>query len=399
MTRHVAGIVAEYNPFHNGHAHHLEEARRVTGAAAVVVVLSSHFVQRGEPACLDPQTRAAMALEGGADLVVELPVPFCCHNAGVFAAAAVDILAATGFVTHVVFGMEDHRAPIETIASILLDEPPPFKEILAEKLRLGHSFVESRGLAVDALLPGGGKTLSQPNNSLAIAYLRQILRSGYPLRAQPIARRGPGYHDQTAGTIMSATALREALRRGKMALLRGAMPGFAFDGLALALASGRCPVDDEALWRMTRTLLLREGPTKLAMMAEMSEGIERAFVRQARTSRSWGEFVDRLTSRRYPRGRIQRQMTHVLLGLEQEENRALQRSGPLFARVLGANGTGRALLRERLRGKIPLISRSSEIPQGPAQDLERLRHVAGEIWEGLLPPEAQRDPFEAPLMV
>lgn len=400
MTRRVAGIVAEYNPFHSGHAYHLAEARRGTDAAAIVVVLSSHFVQRGEPACLDPQTRTAMALEGGADLVVELPVPFCCHNAGVFAGAAIDILAATGVVTDVVFGMEDREAPIETIASILLDEPAPFKEALARNLRTGLSFVESRSRAIDALLPGAGGVLSRPNNSLAVAYVRQILKARYPLEARPICRLGPGYHDRTRGRIMSATALREALKEGDRSALNEAMPEYAFGRISASLASDRCLADDETLWRTMRILFLREGSTRLASMAEMSEGIERAFVREARSGRTWRQFVDSLTSKRYPRGRIQRQAIHCLLGLDQETNRALQRSGPLFSRVLGANGTGRGLLREMGdRATIPFVSRGSEIPEGAAQTVERLRHVAGEIWEGLLPVAAQRDPFEPPLMI
>ena len=107
----VVGIVAEYNPLHNGHAFHLSRAREIVKADAVVIVLSSHFVQRGEPAIADKWERARMALASGANLVLELPTAFSCHNAGVFAAGAIDILASTGIVSHLAFGMENAKDP------------------------------------------------------------------------------------------------------------------------------------------------------------------------------------------------------------------------------------------------------------------------------------------------
>lgn len=123
----VAGIVAEYNPLHRGHLHHIKKTRELCAAEAVIAVLSSNFVQRGEPALLDKWTRAEMALRCGIDLVVELPVIFSAHNAGVFANAAVDILAAAGVVTHLSFGAENPDCLADSIIDILLEEPEPFK--------------------------------------------------------------------------------------------------------------------------------------------------------------------------------------------------------------------------------------------------------------------------------
>lgn len=399
MVEPVVGIVAEYNPFHRGHAYHLAQARKETGASTVVAVLSSHFVQRGEPGCLDPQTRTAMALDGGVDLVLELPVPFCCHNAGVFASAAVDILAATGVVTHIAFGMEDNLAKTKTILSILLDEPTAFKKALTNNLDAGLSYIESRNRAVDHLLPGAGAILSRPNNSLALAYVMRILKARHPLEPVAVSRLGPGYHDLTKGVIMSATALRSALETGDRKTLEGAMPPAAFRSLWETFERGRCLTDYDSLWRALRTVLIREGAEKLSAMAEMSEGIEGAFTREAGRSRSWAEFVDRLTSKRYPRGRIQRQLIHCLIGLDHWTNRAFQRLGPTHLRVLGANMRGRALLRTiRSNGSLPVVSRGADVPQGPAEELERIRRISGEIWEGLLPPSAQAKPFPPPLM-
>lgn len=395
----VAGIVAEYNPFHNGHAHHLKETREETGASAVVAVLSSHFVQRGEPACLSPQTRTAMALQEGVDLVLELPVPFSCHNAGVFASAAVDLLAATGIVSHLSFGMEDDIVETKAILSILLDEPPPFKKALKECLESGLSYVESRSRALERLLPGAGTLLSRPNNTLAIAYMMRLERAGHSLQPLAIPRIGAGYHDRQRGLIMSATGLRAAAAAEDWQALAGAMPDRAFNLFRDAMHRGRCLTDYGPLWLILRALLLREGPSGIRGLSEMSEGVESAFVRQARLSTSWDEFVNNLTSKRYPRGRVQRQLIHTLLGLDHWTNRGLQRTGPPYLRVLGANSRGRALIRQmKEKATLPLVSRGADIPPGPATSMERFRKMAGIVWEGLLTAEAQENPFPPPLM-
>jgi predicted nucleotidyltransferase len=131
----------------------------------------------------------------------------------------------------------------------------------------------------------------------------------------------------------------------------------------------------------------------------MSEGVESAFVRQARLSTSWDEFVNNLTSKRYPRGRVQRQLIHTLLGLDHWTNRGLQRTGPPYLRVLGANSRGRALIRQmKEKATLPLVSRGADIPPGPATSMERFRKMAGIVWEGLLTAEAQESPFPPPLM-
>ena len=168
----VAGIVAEYNPLHRGHAYHMEETKRILKAEALVVALSSDFLQRGEPACVNKWTRTTMALESGADLVLELPALFSCHNASVFANAGVDILAATGVVTHLSFGMENPEVPLEPLADILLQEPPHFKTELRGFLDLGLSYAEARSRALKSCL------CLQGERSLLSGKAQQHPRSG-----------------------------------------------------------------------------------------------------------------------------------------------------------------------------------------------------------------------------
>ncbi|MEA3508412.1 MAG: nucleotidyltransferase family protein, partial [Synergistota bacterium] len=251
----LAGVIAEYNPFHNGHLYHMRKAKEITGSSAVAVVLSSHFVQRGEPSFIDKWTRAEMALAGGADLVLELPAVFACHNAGVFASAAVDILCATGIVTHIVFGMENPQAPLAEAADTLNREDTAMKERLKESLSRGFSYVEARSRAVGAAKPHLAELLRQPNNSLAVAYVQRIRSMGYHVEPVPVGRLGEGYHSEKPEAMASATMIRKSFRSGDNAAALGAMPVFASDLVKREIERGRCIVSLDTYWRIARSFI------------------------------------------------------------------------------------------------------------------------------------------------
>lgn len=386
LKKNIVGIIAEYNPLHNGHAYHLAAAREQSAAEAVVVVLSSHFVQRGEPAFLDKWQRTQMALHCGADLVLELPCIFSCANAGIFANAAVDILALTGIVTHLSFGMETPCPELRTIAAILVQEPPLFKERLRFFLDAGFSFVEARGRAVEALFPQGKKFLEGANNSLATAYCCRILSKDYALALVPVHRRGKGYHDMTPSPLASATAIREMVRNGEREHLLSSMPTFSEMLLSEAIAEGRTTTDPKILWRLLRSLLLRDGARGIATSAELIEGLENRILDAVRYSASWKDMVNACTTKRYPRGRVQRHLMHILLGLDHWENKAIQRLGPAYIRVLGANQTGRRLLGNmRHTASLPVVSRASAPDTIYARRIMDFEYRASEIWESLIP--------------
>ncbi len=387
MSKNVVGIIAEYNPLHNGHVFQLNEATRKTDASEIVVVLSSHFTQRGEPAFLDKWQRTALALEAGADVVLELPVFFSCHNAGVFAAGAVDILAACHSVTHLSFGMENHNCDLSTILDILIHEPEPFKRELRRYLEKGFSYVKARASALEALIPDSGSILSQPNNSLALAYLLHIEKNKYPLHCVPIERKGAGYHDETfQGTWASASAIRKAYRGGKQGNILDALPSFSRSLIEEACKSGRIAYSAQKLWPFLQTSLLRSTPQEIAKTAEMKEGLENLFYKLAGTSLSWDDFVSRATSKRYTKGTIQRFAIDWLLGIKHWENRAFQRLGPQYIRVLGFSSRGKKLLKEmRSKTTLPIITRGY-IPsfRGPSRRLLQLENIASTLWEYLV---------------
>ncbi len=383
----IAGIVAEYNPLHRGHAYHLEETRNLTGAEALVVVLSSDFLQRGEPACVNKWTRTSMALASGADLVLELPALFSCHNASVFANAGVDILAATGVVTHISFGMENPELPLEPLVDILLQEPPEFKEHLHRLLDEGYSYAEAKTRALGKALSGKSSAPQGPNDILALEYLRRIREKSYPLHIAAIPRRGGGYHDATPQEISSATAIRKILFRGGKEEALELLPSASARLLAQDLEEGRCITSFDLLWRIFQNALLSRSPEQLRTFAEIREGFENRMRRCALQSDSWENFVEHCSTKRYPRTRVQRHGAHILLGLDHWTNRAAQRLGPQYIRVLGFSPRGRELLREmRKNATLPIVSKAAWRDQKNfPHRIMQYEHGCVAIWETLVP--------------
>ena len=403
MENPVVGIVAEYNPFHLGHAHHLKATKARLPGAAVVAVLSSHFVQRGEPAFLDKWTRAEMALSEGVDLVLGLPTAFSCHQAGVFAAGALDVLWGTGLVTHLSFGVEDDgEDSMDTIVGILMHEPPGFKQSLRRHLEEGHSFVEARSLALEEWIPGAAARLRRPNNNLALAYRLHARRKGYPLRFLAVPRKGAAYHDPsfTEG-LPSATAIRAHWLRGDRAQALEGLPPRSGALLVREADRGRvCGGPLPLWWALLRHILDRSTPEELRESAEMAEGLEHKLLKEARETRDYEQFLQRTVSRRYPRSRIQRLCVHLLLRHDHWFNRATQRLGPSWISVLGANGQGRELLRRmRQTASLPLFSRFACPPDAYSRGILALEGRAARLWESLVPGgDPEREPRSRPLM-
>ncbi|HPK42631.1 MAG TPA: nucleotidyltransferase family protein [Synergistales bacterium] len=400
FKKNIVGIIAEYNPIHNGHLYHIDRSLETSGADAVVVVLSSNFVQRGEPAFLDKWSRAEMALHSGADLVIELPTAFSCHNAGVFGSAAVDLMAMTGIVTHLSFGMEDPDAPLGAIARILVEEPSPFRKILRERLDSGFSYAEARTAAMEQMLPGAGRILSSPNNILAQEYVLRIVERGYPLETTPVKRTGTGYHSGPSGSFAGAGWIRDAVRaEGISDPVAKVMPPHALSSLREEISRGRCVLSLDLFWRILRAVLLREGPSGISKYAEMREGIENLLWANAVKARSFEEFTSLCTSRRYPGSRIRRSACHSLIGYEHQANRKAQRLGPPYIRILGWDAKGQEILRRmKTSSKLPVLFRPKGRPGTYQRMIADLEYRATALWESLVPnPEPLSESKKGPL--
>ena len=334
----IAGVIAEYNPFHNGHLYHLRETRRASGCDGMVVCLAGNFTQRGEAAALSKWTRARMALLCGADAVFELPALFAVRTADLFARGGVGVLGGLGCDV-LSFGCEtDDMALLAKLAALREDEPEEISRETRRRLDAGMSHARARGEAVAAYLGMPAETLNAPNLALAVEYVRCLRHTA----TRPLAIRRLGdYHDGTLSHICSATAVRRALAAGED--VSQAVPAAC---LPLLPSRPRLPLDMAVLYR------LRQGGLSLP---DAGEGLDGLLVRAARESGTLDEAIDRAKSRRYTRARIARAAAHAAAGLTAEL--AGKYAHPPYARLLGLRAGAEPVLRElSRRAKLPIVS-------------------------------------------
>ena len=405
ITGSVIGIVAEYTPLHNGHSLHMSAALSRCPGAPCVVVLSPHFTQRGEPALADKWLRARMALACGADLVLELPFLFAASAAPFFSVGAVDLLARTRLADHIAFGMEDADKNVNPILNILIHEPPSFKQSLQNELKLGASWPKAASLALEAEIPGGGAFLSSPNNLLALSYMRRIQERGYALTPLPVPRRGSAHGDTTLGPLSSGTAIRRALQEGapltEDGTLAAALPAPSLALLREAEAEGRLCVSGQGLWPMLQALLIRSTPEDLRRFDGMEEGLEHLFLKHRACASGLEDLLGQCVSARCTRSRLRRAALRLLVGVDRWSWQAAARLGPPYARVLGANDTGRALLRSRARtSELPFITRLAAARGPLGRFAAEMEFRASALYEALLPGgDARREERARPAMV
>ncbi|MCL2353708.1 MAG: nucleotidyltransferase family protein [Defluviitaleaceae bacterium] len=238
----ICGIIAEYNPFHNGHAFHIQKAKEASGASHVIVAMSGNYVQRGEPALIDKYARTKAALLGGADVVLELPTPYAASSAEYFAAAGVYTLAQTGVVQSICFGAETEDLQLlKDIAARLVSEDEAFKEALKSNLQKGYSFPKARA---NALCQGEKseairEAIATPNNILAIEYLKAIKRYNLDIDAHIVLRKGAGHDDAVASdNFASASFIRNQIFEGNVNAVASFIPNYSFDSLLEAVNMG-----------------------------------------------------------------------------------------------------------------------------------------------------------------
>lgn len=365
----ICGVIAEYDPFHRGHAYHLAQARARTEAEAVVCVISGSFTQRGLPALLPAHVRAEMALRCGADIVVQLPYAFSVREAEYFALGGVGILSALG-CTHLAFGAETEDLALLSRASALLESPDSvFQTQLRQGLDQGLSHAGATGRALAASLFVAPGLLQAPNNALAVSYLRALLRLGSPMQPVVIRRQGD-YHASEPAALPSATAMRQAILRGDWQSVRAGIPREALPMVERAALEGRIcrPGTLDTLLRQ-RLLTLR--PEEWAALPGVSEGLEQRLLSAARQGRSREEILALAKTRRYTYGRLSRILCHALMNVSAAELPA----APAYARLLGFRESARPLLRQMQRGPLPLLSRPARAAERMALDLR-----ADDLW-------------------
>ena len=313
----ILGVAAEYDPFHNGHLHHLSEAKKLVSPDLTFVVLSPCLKQRGELSLLSPADRARCALEAGADAVFALPVLWTVRDAEHYALGCVSLLSSLG-ITHLAFGAETPDPELLQKAADLLESPSRcFDSALKQALSSGAGYPAALSSALAAALPEAAGLLDRPNNTLAVCYLRAVRKLG--LSVQPvIIRRSGEYHASGVDvSFPSASAVRDSLLRGNYGPAFAAVPPFTGDILRRRFLERRIPdssVLDSLLLSRLRSMT---GPEYL-QLPDISEGIENALQEAAVSAADRSSLISSLAGKRYPAARISRLCASALLGVTRD---------------------------------------------------------------------------------
>lgn len=383
----IIGIIAEYNPFHNGHAYQITTIRKRTGADFVIVAMSGDFVQRGTPAILDKYARAQMALSCGADLVLELPALWATASAEHFAMAGVTLFEKMGLVDGICFGAETDNLPLLTaIADILADEPEAYRTLLASYLKTGVAFPKARASALadfvamhkPSLLhnepgdlhsepgdlrgePGAlHEVLSSPNNILAIEYLKALRRRHSSMTPYLIKREGSGYHDTTLAPTASATGIREALFCGD-ASISVSMPATAYT--ILQEYQTKSPLlDTDDFSQILGYRLLTLSPKELTAFGDCSADIANRLYKNRLAFSSYTSFAAQNKRRDITYTRMSRILLHIILSITDDDYVHFASCDYIpYLRILGFRTAFTRLFGElKAAAQVPLISKLAD---------------------------------------
>lgn len=369
----ITGIIAEYNPFHNGHAYHISRARKETGADCIVAVMSGNFVQRGAPALADKFTRAAMALAAGADLVIELPPLWSCASAEYFAGAGVSLLEQLGCVRSLCYGCETPNAGLSAhICGILSSEPVKYRRLLNDALKQGCCYAAARQKAVLELLPESDRAdaaavLKNPNNILALEYQKAIAAISSSMKTCPVLRKDQGYHsDSLSDHFASASAIRRFLsgqpdQSGQMKqTLSRVMPQAAFQ--LLWDYQSRYPfLYEDDCSQMLHYCLLKNAAEGFSGYADCTPDFSNKLCQSISDYTRFSDFCAMLKTKNITYARISRILLHILLDIRHSDY-AYWRSRFFvpYARILGFRKESGALGYIKKHASIPLLTRAGD---------------------------------------
>ena len=392
----ICGIIAEYNPFHRGHARHLALSRKILGdETAFVCAMSGNYVQRGDLAMLEKYARAQAAVQSGADLVLELPLTACLSSAEGFAQGGVFLLDALGCVTHLSFGSESadiaaiHRAAAYPEAQAVQDD-------IAARIQGGASYAAAVQQAIAAIDAQAGALYDTPNNTLGIAYCAALNHLHSPIQPLTVPREGAA-HDSTAPLdgLPSASYLRTLIQEGRMEDCWAFMPDTSFAILQEQVRQGAAPVWTDALSLAMLAHLRRLSPANLAAYSGSRDGLEHRLWQAIQTQVSFGTVCAAAQTRRYPLARIRRVLLRAWLDLPQSLG-----TEPQYIRILAIGARGREVLRRMKKTcSLPVIIKpvsERALPQSLQAALARdtladnlyalaysdiSRHIAGERYK------------------
>lgn len=342
----ILGIVSEYNPFHNGHLHHLNYSKEITKSTFTVAVMSGNFTQRGDTALVDKWTRAEMALKSGVDLVVELPTLYSISSAENFADGAVKILNSLGIVDYISFGSEiGELSPLNEIASILYKEPKELSNLISRQLKSGLSYPKARELAISMYFGASKKyteILENPNNILGVEYLKSLKKHKSNIQPLTVKRDYSDYNSKSVKNgIASATAIRTMLENNKN--IHYVVPYETYELLehkkeSKEIITSLSIFEKEIIYSL-RKMTVQE----IATLPDVSEGLEFRIKEAANISNNLESLLYNIKTKRYTETRIRRILLYVLLGITEKDINMSKKVTP-YIRILAFNKHGKRII-------------------------------------------------------
>ena len=357
----VLGIIAEYNPFHNGHLYHLETSKKITDCDYTVAIISGNFTQRGSTSVVDKWSKTKMALQNGVDLIIELPVLYSISSSENFADGAIKILNSLGIIDYLSFGSETPDITVlDSIADILCNEPKDYKKLLAAELDKGLSFPKARENALLDYIKNTNtfendkpnfeeykKALSSPNNILGIEYLKALKKYNSSIKPVCISRFATDYNSfDFSGNIASATAIRELIKNKDFNSIKTVVPKNSYSILVDCINSGHIVPDLNCFEKEIIYVLRKMSIEEISNLPDVSEGLEFSIKKAANSCNTIDEFLDVVKSKRYTVTRLQRILLYALLDISKEDMQLSKEVEMPYVRVLGFNDNGKKLFSE-----------------------------------------------------
>lgn len=395
----ACGLIVEYNPFHNGHVYHLEEAKKIVAADCVVAVMSGSFLQRGEPAIIDKFHRAKASLHTGIDVVLELPYVYAVQHSDIFATGAVKTLSAFG-VDSICFGSES--GSINSFISsyhTFKEKSSTYDHILKHYLDAGSSFPEASTFAYKEIgLTDASMDLSKPNNILGYSYVKAIMENNLPITPLTIKRKANAFHDETiTGTIASATSIRKELmiQHALVPNITDSLPTETVHQLQQYKRTATYWHDWEKYFPLLHYRVMTMSKDELSNIHGVDEGIEYRIKAAAKTANSFQAWVEAIKTKRYTWTRIQRIFVHILTNTKKADvERIFEASSVPYVRVLGLTNNGRNYLNQQKKQiNVPLLSSLGR----NQHDILSIEEKATNAYYSILPPRSRQMLFKQEL--
>ena len=383
----ICAIICEYNPLHYGHLYHIQKAKELSGCDAIMCIQAGNFTQRGEPAITNKYVRARMALEGGADIVVQIPTAYCCSSAEIFALAGVKIANSFDNVTHLAFGCETENFELlKEIAKFFANEPKEYKEKLKKFLDVGDSLPVARQKAVEEMMKEDKvvfseitetlNILTKPNNILAIEYLKALYKTKSKIEPIFTTRSNSDYNSADLnGKDSSATAIRTRLLTKKnIKSIKKLVPSFTYNLMKEDIKEFGLP-DTDLYNDLCAYVVKTSSEDEIKNIYDVSEGIQNRFIDSAKKFKDFNELLLDVKTKRYTYTRLKRIVLRLLLKIDKEIVSSIYKMDKLpFIKVLAFNAGNKELL-SNVDADTNIIIRNSNIVKQPSKEYKVLAEI------------------------